>query len=587
MKKSTLVRLLPAWRWLKDYKAADMQTDTIASIVFTIMVIPQSLAYAMLAGLPAITGLYASILPSILYSLFGTSRTLAVGPVALTSVMTASAVLPFAVSGTEQYATVAILLAFLSGMMLLVLSVLRLGFLTNLLSHPVISGFISASALLIIIGQIKHLLGIEAHGDTLIPLVTSLYTHIKDTNMATFFLSIVSIASLILMKRYFEILLKRLGCSEKAIQLFGKSGPVLVVVCTTLAVAGLSLNQMGVSIIGAVPSTIPKLNLDAVNLSMLTELLPSAFLISIVGFVGSVSVAQTYAAKRRQDIDPNQELMGLGLANIGSALCGAFPVTGGFSRTVLNADSGAKSPMTGIISALLILLTLLLLTPLFYYLPTAILSAIISISMTKLVSVQDLKQLWRFSKKEAVLLLITFFVVLLDGMETGLIVGVILSLLFFLWHTSHPHIAVVGRLPGTEHFRNEQRFAVEKHPSILTIRIDENLFFANARVLEERLQTIVSKNPNVKHLVLMCTAVNMIDASAMQSLEKIVDRLEDSGVKLHLSEVKGPVMDRLKDSQLLKMLTGEVFLTQHQAIQTLEKMLNNTKGDASPNESPL
>ena len=563
-------KYLPALTWLKSYQGADLKSDTVASIVFTIMVIPQSLAYAMLAGLPAITGLYASILPSILYSLFGTSRTLAVGPVALTSVMTASAVLPFAVSGSEQYATVAILLAFMSGVFLLVLSLLRLGFLTNLLSHPVISGFISASALLIVIGQLKYLLGIQSEGDTLLPLVHSLYLHLNNINFPTFILSLASITSLLLMRRYFSTLLKSLGCSAQAIQLFGKSGPVLVVVAATVAVALLSLENMGVSIIGNVPIKPLGINMEGINWKIVEELLPSAFLISIVGFIGSVSVAQSFAAKRRQDIDPNQELVGLGLANIGSAMCGAFPVTGGFSRTVLNADCGSKSPMTGIISALLILLTLLFLTPLFYYLPKAILASIISISMMQLVSVQDLRNLWRFSKKEASLLIITFSVVMIEGMEAGLIVGVILSILCFLWHTSHPHIAIVGRLPGTEHFRNVQRFTVETHPSILTVRIDENLFFANARVFEERLQSLVSQNTAVKHLILMCTAVNMIDASALQSLEKIVDRLADSDVKLHLSEVKGPVMDRLKDSKLLDNLTGQVFLTQYQAIQALE-----------------
>mgnify|MGYP003664209103 FL=1 len=563
-------KYLPALTWLKSYQGADLKSDTVASIVFTIMVIPQSLAYAMLAGLPAITGLYASILPSILYSLFGTSRSLAVGPVALTSVMTASAVLPFAVSGSEQYATVAILLAFMSGVFLLVLSLLRLGFLTNLLSHPVISGFISASALLIVIGQLKYLLGIQSEGDTLLPLVHSLYLHLNNINFPTFILSLASITSLLLMRRYFSTLLKSLGCSAQAIQLFGKSGPVLVVVAATATVALLSLENMGVSIIGSVPIKPLGINMEGINWKIVEELLPSAFLISIVGFIGSVSVAQSFAAKRRQDIDPNQELVGLGLANIGSAMCGAFPVTGGFSRTVLNADCGSKSPMTGIISALLILLTLLFLTPLFYYLPKAILASIISISMMQLVSVQDLRNLWRFSKKEASLLIITFSVVMIEGMEAGLIVGVILSILCFLWHTSHPHIAIVGRLPGTEHFRNVQRFTVETHPSILTVRIDENLFFANARVFEERLQSLVSQNTAVKHLILMCTAVNMIDASALQSLEKIVDRLADSDVKLHLSEVKGPVMDRLKDSKLLDNLTGQVFLTQYQAIQALE-----------------
>ena len=567
---SKLAEYLPASVWLKTYNKTSFKNDTVASLIFTIMVIPQSLAYAMLAGLPAITGLYASILPSILYSLFGTSRSLAVGPVALTSVMTASAILPFATTGTEHYATIAILLAFMSGGFLMLLSLLKLGFLTNLLSHPVVSGFISASALLIVIGQVKYLLGIESSGSTLFPLASSLYGHASEVNLPTLTLSTVAIIALLIMRRYFARFLEKCGCSQQYVQLFGKSGPVLVVVLTTVTVAWLSLDEMGVSIIGAVPSTPLGLNFQPLSWQLVKDLLPNAVLISIVGFIGSVSVAQSFAAKRRQDIDPNQELVGLGLANIGSAACGAFPVTGGFSRTVLNADCGSTSPMTGIISALFILLTLLFLTPLFYYLPKAILAAIISLSMLQLVSVADLKDLWRFSKKEASLLIITFTVVMIEGMETGLIVGVVLSILFFLWHTSHPHIAIVGRLPGTEHYRNVQRFAVETHPTILTVRIDENLFFANARVFEERLQYLVSQNREIKHLVLMCTAINMIDASALQSLEKIVDRLQDSGVKLHLSEVKGPIMDRLKDSTLIEHLSGKIFISQHEAIKELE-----------------
>jgi SulP family sulfate permease len=567
---SKLEKYFPAMVWLKHYGRTDFQQDMVSSIVFTVMVIPQSLAYAMLAGLPAITGLYASILPSILYSLFGTSRTLAVGPVALTSVMTASVVMPFAVSGSEQYTTVAILLAFLSGVFLIVLSLLRLGFLTNLLSHPVISGFISASALLIVIGQFKHLLGIQSEGDTLIPLMTSLYVHLDAINLPTAILSFFCVTSLLLVRRYFATFLKLVGCPQEAIKLFGKSGPILIVILATFAVAGLSLDQLGVSIIGEVPKEIPSINMELVNADMVWKLLPGAFLITIVGFIGSVSVAQSYAAKRRQDIDPNQELVGLGLANLGSALSGAFPVTGGFSRTVLNVDCGAKNPMSGILTAVFILFILLFLTPIFFYLPTAILAAIISISMMQLVNTEDLRYLWRYSRKEAFLLLITFCVVLIEGMQSGLIVGVILSLLFFLWHTSHPHIAIVGRLPGTEHFRNVQRFSVETHPSILTVRIDENLFFANARSLEERLQSLVSQNTEIKHLVLMCTAINMIDASALQSLEKIADRLNDAGVKLHLSEVKGPVMDKLVGSDLINNLSGKVFITQYQAITELE-----------------
>ncbi|WP_246109326.1 SulP family inorganic anion transporter [Reinekea thalattae] len=565
-----LAKLLPAAAWLQGYSKIDLQQDIISSLVFTVMVIPQSLAYAMLAGLPAVTGLYASILPSILYSLFGTSRTLAVGPVALTSLMTASVVAPFAVSGTEQYAAIAMLLALLSGGCLLILSILKLGFLTNLLSHPVISGFISASALLVILGQLKHLLGIQAQGDTLIPIVMSLFAHLSDTHYPTLWLSLCSLALLLLMRRYFATFLQRIGCAKTTVLLLGKSGAVFVVILMTLVVWLGSLDKTGVHIIGYIPTSIPTIPTEMISFELILGLLPGAFLISIIGFVGSMSVAQSFAAKRRQDIDPNQELIGLGLANIGSALSGAFPVTGGFSRSVLNADCGAKTPMVGIVTSVFILLILLFLTPLFFYLPNVLLASIISISMAKLISVEDFLSLWRYSKKEAFLLAITFVTVLVEGMQAGLIVGVVLSLLFFLWHTSHPHIAVVGRLSGTENFRNVDRYEVETHPSILTVRIDENLFFANARSLEERLQTLVSQNPKIDHLVLMCSAINMIDASALQSLEKIADRLENADIKLHLSEVKGPVIDRLQGSDLIENLSGQIFMTQHQAIEALK-----------------
>lgn len=570
MKMTVIERFIPAAQWLKKYSREDMQHDTVAGLVFTILVIPQSLAYAMLAGLPAVTGLYASILPSIAYSLFGSSRTLAVGPVAITSIMTATIVAPFAAVGTEQYVTVAMLLAFISGLFLIAMSVLRLGFLSNLLSFPVISGFISASAILIALGQLKHLLGIHAGGDTIYPLVKSLLGNLHYTNLLTLAISVFAIVSLVLLRRYFTPFLKLMGCSEKASKLLGKAGPILVVAAATSLVYFLSLDRMGVDIVGSVSSHLPKLHFELINYETVKQLLSGAFFISVVGFVGSVSVAQSFAAKRREDINPNQELSGLGIANIAAAISGSLPVTGGFSRTVLNADTGARTPMTGILSAILILLTLLFCTELFYFLPKAVLSATISVSIVQLINIKDAIQLWRFSKKEAILLIVTFLTVLIQGMEAGLVVGVVLALLFFLWHTSHPHIAVVGRVPGTEHFRNVQRFTVETDPSILTVRIDENLFFANARILEERIQALVSENKRVKHLILMCNAVNMIDASALQSIELIAGRLKDAGVDLHLSEVKGPVMDKLKDTVLLKQLSGEIFLTQHQAIKHLE-----------------
>ncbi|MGB0784467.1 MAG: SulP family inorganic anion transporter [Marinomonas sp.] len=564
-----LEKYLPASAWIKEYSRSKLQVDTMASFIATILLIPQSMGYALLAGLPAVVGLYAGIIPSILYSLFGTSRTLAVGPVAVTSMMTATILAPFTVSSSDHYAAIAIMLAFLSGVFLILMSLLKMGFLSNLLSHPVISGFISASAILIAVGQFKHLIGVQAQGNNLIELGQSMVRHIEDINMPTVILSIISVLSLVLLKRHLTTTLSKLGLSENTANMLGKSGPVIVVVATTSCVAAFSLDSLGIKIVGSINNHLPTIPVEYFTLDTLIDLLPGAFLISIVGFVGSVSVAQSFAAKRKQSINPNQELVGLGLANLGAAFSGSFPVTGGFSRSVVNVSAGATTPMTGILTGLLMLFTLLFLTPLFYYLPTAVLASCIITSILQLIDFKDFTRLYRFSKQEALGLLATFFVVLFISMETGIIVGVSLSLLFFLWHTSHPHIAVVGRLPGTEHFRNVKRFDVETTPNIMTVRIDENLFFANARVLEDYVLTLVSQHKNTRHLILMCNAVNMIDASALASLEAIDDRLKSAGITLHLSEIKGPVMDKLKGSSLIENLSGKVFFTQHQAINAL------------------
>ncbi|MCC4274964.1 SulP family inorganic anion transporter [Marinomonas communis] len=564
-----LNRLIPASIWLKDYTRADMQIDMMASIIVTIMLIPQSLAYAMLAGLPPAVGLYASILPLVAYALFGSSRTLAVGPVAVVSMMTGTAALQFAAPNTAEYLTVVILLAAISGLFLLLMGLFKLGFLANLLSHPVISGFISASAILIALGQVKHILGIQASGHNLIEMLETMWHNASATNMTTVSIGLGAIIALHLLRKYFKNILMSMGLSEHQAQLASKAGPVLVVVIATLIVAVLQLNNSGVKVVGDVPSGFPPLALPSMDLNLALDILPAAILISIVGFVESVSVAQSFAAKRRQSIDPNQELVGLGAANLSSAFSGGFPVTGGFSRSVVSFDAGAKTPMTGFFTAILILLTLSFLTGAFYYLPKAVLAATIIVAVVQLIDLKGFIEVWRYSKQDASALIATFFVVLLVGVEAGIITGVSLSLLLFLWHASHPHIAVVGRVAGTEHFRNVERFQVETTNDLLTIRIDESLFFANARVLEDRITQLIAKNKEVKDVVLMCTAVNMIDASALESLEMICERLHSAGIRLHLSEVKGPVMDRLKGSILISHLSGNIYLTQNQAFEDL------------------
>ncbi|TPE48015.1 sulfate permease [Maribrevibacterium harenarium] len=564
-----LERIIPAITWLKEYNRHDMQTDMMASIIVTIMLIPQSLAYAMLAGLPPAVGLYASILPLIAYALFGSSRTLAVGPVAVVSMMTGTAALQFAAPGTPEYLTVTIMLAAISGIFLVLMGLLKLGFLASLLSHPVISGFISASAILIALGQMKHILGVSASGHNLIEMGETLLHNLENTNLATLVLGITAMVALVVLRKHLANWLIKLGLTKPQAQLASKAGPVMVVVVSTLSVALFGLDSIGVKVVGAVPGGFPPLALPTMDFELATSLLPAAVLISIVGFVESVSVAQSFAAKRRQKIDPNQELVGLGAANLSSAFSGGFPVTGGFSRSVVSFDAGAKTPMTGVFTAVLILLTLSFLTGAFYFLPKAVLAATIIVAVVQLIDFKTIVHTWHYSKQDSAALLATLVTVLFVGVEAGIITGVSLSLVLFLWHTSRPHIAVVGRVPGTEHFRNVERFEVETQPNILTVRIDESLYFVNARVLEDRINSLVAERKEITDVILMCTAVNMIDASALESLETIADRLHSVGIKLHLSEVKGPVMDKLKGSALIAHLTGQIFLTQHQAIDTL------------------
>ncbi|WP_191602654.1 SulP family inorganic anion transporter [Marinomonas algicola] len=564
---------LPALVWLRTYNKTDVSADVLASLVVTIMLIPQSLAYAMLAGLPLSMGLYASILPLIAYAVFGSSRTLAVGPVAVVSMMTGTAAASFAIPGSEEYVAVAILLSVISGLFLILLGGLKLGFFANLLSHPVISGFITASAIVIAISQMKHILGISIEGHALMEVIPALFMQITTAHLPTFTLGVTSITVLLFLRFYLATVLIRLGFAKQTASLLSKTGPVIVVILSTLIVSFFALDTIGIGVVGSVPTGFPSLQLPDLSYDQVMLLLPSAALISIVGFVESVSVAQSFAAKQRQSINPNQELIGLGCANIASSLSSGFPVTGGFSRSVVSFDAGAKTPMTGVFSAILILMALTFFTSLFYFLPKAVLSATIIVAVLSLVDLKAIKDVWGYSKHDSVAMIGTIMAVLFYGVEVGITTGVGLSILMFLWHTSHPHIAVVGQVTGTEHFRNVERFNVEVHESILTLRVDENLYFANARVMEDKVAALVAEKPNVTDVILMCTAINMIDASALDSLEAISDRLQSANIKLHLSEVKGPVMDKLKESDLIKHLSGNVYLTQYQAVQSI---LNNT-----------
>lgn len=566
-----LARYLPILEWGKTYNRDALTNDVVAAVIVTIMLIPQSLAYALLAGLPAEMGLYASILPLVAYAIFGTSRALAVGPVAVVSLMTAAAVGNLALQGTAEYAAAAIILAFLSGLILIVMGVFRLGFLANFLSHPVVAGFITASGIIIAFSQLKHILGVSASGHNLAELLHSLIAHLGQVNIPTLIIGVTSTAFLFWVRKGLKPLLLARGLKPRMADILAKAGPVAAVVVTTLVTALFGLQNYGVAIVGDVPRGLPPLTWPSFDMSVWSSLFGSAVLISIIGFVESVSVAQTLAAKKRQRIVPDQELIGLGASNIAAAVSGGYPVTGGFARSVVNFDAGAETPAAGAFTAIGIALAALALTPLLFFLPKATLAATIIVAVLSLVDFSVLKTTWAYNKADFAAVTATILLTLGFGVETGVSAGVGISIFLYLYRTSRPHIAEVGVVPGTEHFRNINRHRVNTTPDILTIRVDENLYFANARYLEDYLFDRVVGEKDLKHVVLMCSAVNNIDTSALESLEAIDHRFRDMGLKLHLSEVKGPVMDRLSRTYFLHHLSGRVFLSQYEAIQELSK----------------
>ena len=562
-------RYVPIFDWGGTYNRSAFTNDLVAAVIVTIMLIPQSLAYALLAGLPPEAGIYASIAPIVMYAIFGTSRALAVGPVAVVSLLTASAIGQVVDQGTVGYAIAALTLAFLSGCFLILLGLLRLGFLANFLSHPVIAGFITASGILIATSQIKHILGVSAHGHTLPQMLTSLYTHLSDTNWITLIIGLSAAGFLFWVRGNLKPLLKRLGTGPVLTDFLAKGGPVVAVVATTVAVWGFGLAEQGVKIVGDVPQSLPPLTMPGLSSDLVGALLVPAILISIIGFVESVSVAQTLAAKKRQRIDPDQELIGLGAANLGAAFSGGFPVTGGFSRSVVNYDAGAETPAAGIFTAIGLAAAAVALTPLVFFLPNATLAATIIVAVLSLVDFSILQKTWYYSRADFIAVVTTILLTLGLGVEVGVAAGVAISVLLHLYKTSRPHVAEVGLVPGTQHFRNIFRHDVVTLPSLLTLRVDESLYFVNARFLEDLIQARVTEGSSIQNVILMFSAVNEVDYSALESLEAINARLKDMGVGLHLSEVKGPVMDRLKRSHLIHDLNGKVFLSQYDAWEQL------------------
>lgn len=570
MTKSLVCTFLPCVDWLKTYNTRTFSDDLLAAVIVTIMLVPQSLAYALLAGVPAEVGLYASILPLVLYTVFGSSRTLAVGPVAVASLMTASSIGALGLETQAEYLQAAMILALLSGLFLLLLGILRFGFLANFLSHPVVSGFITASGIIIALSQVRHILGIQADGDSLPDLLTGLAANLGNINAPTLWVGLFALCFLFASRLWLKMLLLRVGIGEFVASLITKAAPVIAVLVTIFWAALAGLGEQGVALVGEIPAGLPVLAFPGFDLFLVRELLIPAILISIIGYVESVSVGKTLAAKRRQKINQNQELIGLGTANIASGFSGGFPVTGGFSRSVVNFDAGAQTPAAGFFTAIGIAIATMTLTEYLALLPKATLAATIIVAVLGLVDFSILRKTWNYSKNDFIGVAATLVMTLLAGVEIGVSVGVAASLVLHLYKSSKPHIAEVGEIKGTKHFRNVKRHKVETSPDVVSLRVDESLYFANASYLEDEIFRILGERRQLRHIILMCTAVNEIDISALEVLESVNDILRQEGIGFHLSEVKGPVMDCLENTHFLANLNGQVFLSQYQAVHSLQ-----------------
>jgi SulP family sulfate permease len=563
-----LQKFLPLFSQLSDYSQEKLQGDLSAGLTVGVMLIPQGMAYALIAGLSPIYGLYASLVPLVLYALFGTSRQLAVGPVAMVSLLVAAAVAPIADGNTQLYVGLALLLSLMVGVLQFGLGAARFGFLVNFLSHPVLSGFTSAAAFIIGLSQLKHLLGIDLPRSNFIhEILWAAGSRLGEVHGLTLLLGLGSILLLVGLRQWNRSL----------------PGALVAVVVTTVLVWALGLAQQGVAVVGSVPSGLPSPSMPPLDWGYAQQLAPSALAIGLVGFMESIAVAKVYASRHRYEVDANQELIGLGLANIAGAFFSAYPTTGGFSRTAVNDEAGAQTNLAAIFSAGIIALTLLFLTPLFYYLPKAVLAAIIMVAVAGLVDWEEARYLWRVDRRDFGLMALTFVATLGLGIEQGILVGVIVSLIVVIYESSTPHTALMGRLPDTETYRNLKRNPEAMTRShVVIVRMDANLYFANVSTFQDLVLDLDVNDPALQAIVVDMYPVNQIDSTATHALHEIIETCRRNGVELYLAGVKGPVKDVLDDAGLSEELGEErFFLEVHDAVEAAEEDVEQLEETAS------
>ncbi len=568
---NALKRLLP--RWIEAYPRKQFPTDLIAGLIVTLLVIPQSLAYALLAGLPPQVGLYVSIFPVIAYALLGSSMTQAVGPVAITAIMTFSVLSPLATPGSPHYIALAASLSLFSGVLILAFGLFRLGFLSQLLSRPVVSGFISGSAVLIVISQIKFLLGVQISGSNTWQLMSSLYANGAQAKPVTLLIGGTALIVLYSSRKWLTPALGRIGIASQHADFLVRLMPLIVVAAATLLVIELDLDrQHGVAVVGTVQEGLASFTFFVPSFADLRLLTVPALILALIGMVQNITMAQALAIKRRERVEANRELAGLGAANIVAAFYGGMPVGGGLSRSAINVAAGAQSPLASIISAIAMLGIVATGTHWFARLPLAVLAASIVIAAISMIDIKAFRQAWSYDRADALALLGTGLGVLIFGLEWGIALGIGLSLATLLLRASTPHIAVIGRIARTEHFRNIERHGVETIPGVLFLRIDESLFFGNLNAIEARLGAELESAADTHDVVLVMSAVNRVDTTAMEVLTDINRDLNSRNIRLHLAEVKGPVQDRLLNSPLWQDLSGDVHLSANSAFEDLGQL---------------
>jgi len=565
---SIVARLIPAW--LRQYQLSALPTDLVAGIVVGVLVIPQSLGYAVLAGLPPVYGLYAAIVPVLVYAWLGSSNVQAVGPVAITAIMTASGLLPYAEQGTEQYALMASLLALMVGALLWIAGRLKLGWIMQFISRGVSAGFVSGAAVLIFVSQLKYLTDIPVTGNSLIGYLSTMQRYASQLHPLTLAIGITAFA-LLVANRYASEWIWQTWLSSSYAKWAERLFPLILLGIAIVLSMALHWSTYGVATIGRIPQGLPSFTLPHISdLQEALKLLPTAGLMALIVFVSSSSVANTYARLRGESFDANRELTGLGLANLSGGLFQSFAVAGGFSRTAINADSGAKTPLASLVTVLVMIAALIAFSNALAPLPYALLGATIMASIIGLIDIATLKSAWQRDRLDGASFLAAFVGVLIFGLNTGLVIGLMVSFASLIWQSSKPHVAIVGQLGGTGHFRNINRHDVVTFSNLLMLRIDESLFFGNSESVHRRILNAMQQYPDTNEIILIMAAVNHIDLTAQEMLCTLNHELALQNKRLHFSFIKGPVMDIIGHTPLISELSGQVYLSTLDAVDALK-----------------